>query len=442
MDHLRSRREFIVRGVCFAQWAKYGKYFPASVLGLGSTTVPRSARAEPITIALAVGSAVAGLIAAHNRSDGGLSAILKSTLSYQRVIADQLQALSKGLENVLRKIDEILPGVNDLLTQHRLKALRTEIGAAALTYIKEMQRASQFASFQEWQNHHLTKEALLHIFKQTIAARNNLESTGARDPITAASLILALNTELAVRAALVETPRGLMAVAQGYLNQFKEIADPSVTGSTQWELQEHRKKYSSILATLRSLGYLVPPSYTPAKKTVPLYQVEVRDFFAGQAKEERCVGRGSIKHGTDTDEPRCVTIRSYIPRREGPASRFVYMADVQEFLLGTGISGAEPFEIRQFSVVSKPEVRNADASCPPCGLLKRLIVNADAPSHDARHAIVGGAEYVDAAAAVHTALVSNIDALNLESANIAMCISSLSAIESAKAAIFNAFRRI
>src|SRR3982751_354300 len=167
-------------------WASYSA--KASVLGVagGLGLMSGGARAQYVEVAMAGGSAVVSLISSRRKSDGGMGAMMKASLAYQRILSEQMVSLQNGMVQLLRDVEQLPEKFQKLLYKNDLQRMQNDVGAYLMRYDEEAkQRASQFASYQAWKNNPLTIEnsqSILFGLNQSIAL---LHKSGQCDVMTA-----------------------------------------------------------------------------------------------------------------------------------------------------------------------------------------------------------------------------------------------------------------
>lgn len=102
---------------------------------LGGLLAPSPVRGEPITVALALGAAVAGMIAANNR--GSILADYLTAISKKLDVAiEQLSSLQAAVSAVLDKLAGLNTEIDNLFKQDNLRNLRDTVYATAIRYSK------------------------------------------------------------------------------------------------------------------------------------------------------------------------------------------------------------------------------------------------------------------------------------------------------------------
>ena len=222
LPHRHSRRRLLCNAGAIATWAGAIRLpLQLSLAGLLLSRAGSCAAVEPITTGLAVASAVAGLLGSQNQGDGGLSAMLKATLDYQRALSKQLLAVQEGIALIVRKLDTMESNIQAMLHQGRLKALQGDIGAQILRYEHEVNvRASTFTDYSAWLRNRETQQTLADISNRLEAAVTRVQQERWFDALTALHVCTAAFAGVGVRAARGEQVPQLMAEAQRYLDIF------------------------------------------------------------------------------------------------------------------------------------------------------------------------------------------------------------------------------
>jgi hypothetical protein len=313
--------------------------------GIGLTVVSTPVRAEPVTLCLAAASAIAGLIAANNRSDGGLSAVLQATLEYQRVMAAQLKAITSALADLYTKVAALPDEMRHALHEERLAELRGQIGDAAERYTVEVERSEKFDSYAAWQNNHETQNQLRSINEQVDKAVASIISRSWLDSMTALYVPTACSLILVTRVALKEPPELLVVQARRFSRLLQRIANPLDVSSTAADLDIRVKSAAKLTGQLRELGFVVPPD-TKVGVTVALLQpLAIRDYEPATTKLVRTRPPTKLERidGYEPSHP------IEVPEVLKGIDHFVYVVDVEQVLVRQSADN-ESAAIRQYQL--------------------------------------------------------------------------------------------
>ncbi|MDQ0074508.1 hypothetical protein J2W34_006332 [Variovorax boronicumulans] len=449
-----SRRQLFVLGAGAGIARARG---PAILAGAASGLFATKVRAEPITICLAIAAAVAGMVAANNRSDGGLSGVLNASLAYLRNISNQILSLQQSMELVLKELAALPNEIRVALRESRLNQLHADLGGAMIRYSREVGNiAPTFGSYEAWCTNPNTIATLRDIDADLDAALGRLQFDAFYGPLSAVYITSAASAALGVRAALgVKAPQ-LRGLAQSYLSAFDAVEDPKQGGSTAEKLADHIKSFEAIKAELLKRGVTLPEGDVNGTSRLGFMgAVEIQDFTPSHKTGTRRVCDPGVVQAPSSsllhlvaiyDRPYCHYEPVYAPDRVGESTRFALVANVTQTLtqpLQAGI-GAEQMSIRQFSVegavraevaTKVPEVLS---SWPP----QVEVARFDAQSEELRRnaaAQTGTFAQATARRSEVNELIAGVQGLNYQVSSIALCLSALSATANSRMALFKLF---
>jgi hypothetical protein len=455
----RTRRRLLSAGALTG--VGVGLRGPAGALGgLAALLAPTPARAEVVTVVLAVCAAIASLIAAHNRGDGGLSAALRALMEVQQVLITQIVTLNEAVAKVLQEVKSLKKDFREALFETRLAELHSAIIGAQGDWQTEMQRAARFPSYQAWQADSFTKDKLRNIYDMAHKAFLRAQAETWCDPLTAVYLPVALNLTIAVRTAQGETRERMAPEVQAYLNLYAAAQNPMVKDSTAAKLKTHWRNYLDRVAELETRGFRVNDAtlgWNPALAMV----ATIEDFVADTTK---CVpNRPTPYQRREGIDPGCHDV--LVPGRIGPRSTYVYETKVEQYpYVDKNHPGGEFLQYR----LAPEELRDptefdpqdgalmwAPTDVPPlcvdaldkdarrnklvCAPAAVPLVRVDAPSEKERMDLARGPRLEEEWTKRRAELASSLEALNLELANIGLCLSSIAAVESSRSAIYREF---
>lgn len=435
----------------------------ASVLwSVGAASWTRPAQADPLTAGIVIATAVAGLVASHNRSDGGSGAMLKASVQYQRVIADQLASVQMGLASVLDAIKDVRKEI--LLSEHRsrLAQLHSLLGVQVERYSQEViNRGSRFDTYESWLKNENTRSRLQDISNHLDTAAATIRQGRHLDAITALYLPSAAYASLAVRSALGDEPRQLKAEAQRYLDLFDLMEQPDVPGSVAADLEERNNNILQRTSELQRQNFLVPKEDGNAMVRVELGRVAIQDYSPKIliSTDDDCYR----VPGSDNDvAERCVKVQTYSPERFGDVETFQFFANVRAFEVANRASEDGPLvAIRQFSLeatslesVKYGPVRKLFRRRPYLGLVMPgttipllpdeepvlpNVVRVAAATSDERKAAAMRTNEAKGVQQIHASLMESIVHLNRELAYACLDAWALAAVSSTRLQIFRFF---
>jgi hypothetical protein len=325
-----------------------GRLAAVSPIAAGLAFTPRSAQAEPVTACLAVASAVAGLIAANNRSDGGMGAMMTATLEYQRVMAGQLASLQEGMAEVLTKLSALPKEFQALLHHDRLTQLHARLGREVLRYQHEATvRAGTFGSYQSWSADQLTRDEMTDVSRLVSDTVTEIKRGRWLDALTALYLPASVFAYLGVRSVLGEALAQQAAQAQRYLDLFDLIEDPAEPGSVAADLVAVAGEIQQRTRELAKMGFKVPGESDIAPQQVQVGRVAVQDYTPRTLVEQRTECRLVNPRNPDFGE-RCRDASTYTPERIGESETFGFFATVTPAFIEAQHGRGEKVALRNY----------------------------------------------------------------------------------------------
>lgn len=320
------------------------------LLGVGTSIVSKPTFAEPVTICLAIASTIAGVIAANNRTDNGIGAVLKANLEYQKTMAVQLSNIQQNMALLLEKVNNLPGEMKKILYIDRLESLHSDIGVQIIRYTQEATvRASTFKSYEAWSKDLQTQTVLRSVM-------NNLDQLEAKvlhdrwfDSVSALYLISAVFTSLSARSVLGDKQPQLMAEAQRYLDIFHIISSIDESGSSASSLSIHKSNLDQLESQLRKQGFDLPATDSTSQQKIMVGGLAVQDFTERKyiKTEEHCT---RTSRNIDIP-PKCHYLDIYTKPRDGALEYFGFYLQVKPyFVTGNNKSSDLPFvEVRQFA---------------------------------------------------------------------------------------------
>ncbi|CAH1696798.1 conserved exported hypothetical protein [Hyphomicrobiales bacterium] len=135
--------------------------------------------------ALAVGSAVAGMIAAHNQSDGGVGAMLSANYELLKVSISKLSDIQNRLAEVYKRLDDLPTQIDALLKRETTRKLQLEMLAVVKGYHEKLLNKDPSQIFTDWQRDPLTQADLRFLLSRLQKARQEINVQDSSDPSTA-----------------------------------------------------------------------------------------------------------------------------------------------------------------------------------------------------------------------------------------------------------------
>jgi hypothetical protein len=329
-------------------------------------------------VALAVSSAVCGMVASRKKSDGGVGAMLTASIEYQRVMAQQLQDLQLGMAQVLAKLNELPTAIRAALYEERLNALQAEIGASIIQYNNEVTAAAvSYASYQEWSQNALARQRMLAIWMRLDVAVTKIDQGRWGDAVTSLYLPPALFASMGAIALLGESHR-LKAEAQRYLDLMQRALDPKEKNSIGSDLSAREARFKSIAQSLKVLGVQLPPAEQTAPMRIVLGEVAVQHYVPAQpAIKKNCYYEKEVGRRCDVDIPAKAAIF-------GQTDGFSFVLTIEPTTVTDGKPSGSNFGVRQFIPTKFEVTKGASANAP--------LVRAPAPGDSDRLKVAGSSD--------------------------------------------------
>jgi hypothetical protein len=413
------------------------------------------------------------LIAAHNRSDGGIGAVMSATLEYQRVIAGQLMSLQEAMAEVLVRISSLSKELQTLIQGERLSDLHALFGRQIIRYNQEAtSRAGSFrGDYTAWMEDNQTRRELGDISLKLSEAVSEVLRGRRLDAMTALYLPAAVYASLGVRAALGEDQPQLAVEAQRYVSLFDLIEDPAEPGSVASDLSLIAGEISQRTRELAKMGFIAPVEDAFDAQVVQLGRVAVQDYTPSAVVRYEC--EYVPRPGSNRDIPdRCLRVPVYGPARVGARESFGFFATITPVLVEARHGDAPAISIRQFQVEPKLSIDKVPDLQPPlaasdvspsgaagtaavgktfsevfsAATRKAILVMTLAPTHNAeapttkdRQTFAKSTPQYAEAQAAQKRLSETVDNLNLLLARSVLNAAALSAVASTRISLFRYF---
>lgn len=156
---------------------------PLSAFAVSALT-PLDAKAW-VAAALAAAGAVAGMIAAHNRGDGGLSAMLTANFDLLNVAISKLDDIQTRLTDIYVQLMGLTGEVDNLLTRAATRRLHVEMLGVVKGYEEKLLKRDPTMSFARWQKDPTTVADMSNLLARMHKARQELNVQDLADPATA-----------------------------------------------------------------------------------------------------------------------------------------------------------------------------------------------------------------------------------------------------------------
>jgi hypothetical protein len=431
---MTTRRQVL----CFASAQAVGRTALRLVPPSLALLTPRQGHAW-VQTALAVASVVSSMIAANNRSDGGLSAVLSANLTYNRAAFKQLLEINDTLQGLVNDVKNIPDETIKRYRLERLAEVQAQIGAGLQQYLDLLSASKDFGDYASWARNPNTRHELGAISNAMNSALYTLEVRHQLDSMTALYLPLAAHVELAVRVALGESRGQMTARAARHMRLLMKASSDSEIGSAASQLVELNKGYAKVRADLLALGYEIPGEGREVVSRALLSRPGVQDYTSPPIKYriEHCA-----RVRSDGMSVGCTYENVYGPERVGATERFSISTEVKQSIVDAP-GGKRGFGVRQYEAAASAAAaawdETAFAEAVKKSVPEQPVVRQDARTPEARLAFISESGFIAAAQPRLVALQAKVDELNVIVARIALAGSALMVCSSARVALFQSF---
>jgi hypothetical protein len=241
--HDISRRQIIAS---FSASILYRPAFITAGSGIGLITDPRPAKAW-VQVAIAAAAAIAAMIAAHNRGDGGLGSVLGAINAKLTLAIQQLADLQNDVATVLKDLRELSEKFDEALKRDDIRKLQRECRTVLNEYVKMLKVREQYKSDAEWKDKNVDEDLKSLLFRLQ-AARGNLRTDGAIDPTSALVVSSVAFLEHSLMVLRGYRPVDIrVALQTEYLPWFNDIANPALAISAQSYANAAAERHSKYM---------------------------------------------------------------------------------------------------------------------------------------------------------------------------------------------------
>jgi len=231
----------------------------ATLLGpaLATLMAAQAARAEPVTIILAVAALLARYIASRNATDGGLMAMTVANHDLLMAALDKLNDIQNRLARIYQAIANLPDEIDKMLTAHEVRQFQNEITAVVIGYRELILNKDPAQPDEKWIQSASTQVRLRPLLNRLQQARQNLKVLDRQDPATALAVAPAGFVENSLLN-LLQTPHKEIqnTLTSVYLDWFDAMANPKIVGSAaQYTLAAtQRHNIASLAASESTIG--------------------------------------------------------------------------------------------------------------------------------------------------------------------------------------------
>ncbi|WP_140953494.1 hypothetical protein [Cupriavidus pinatubonensis] len=413
-----------------------------------SLLAPRTANAVPVTAVIAIATAVAGMAASQNQSDGGIGAQFKASLEYQRIMVGQITALQAAMAHVIDKLNRIEGEIESIITKESLKQVQAKIDVAIDSYRQQVDISSVASSYQAWAENRDVRDKLKQIRDKLDDAISTIIARQWIDPLTVVYFISAIFASLSVSSVLDKnSPEIIRIRGRDYLTKLSRFDDTDSIDSIFSKLQKHSAICSALFDQLnKQYGYNAPADDSTRSDEVLLNEVVIQDFTPSY----------DIPHFGNGPAPK---------DRVGPSENFEYISRVSRtYVQSDPIQGVSSVALRQLSVdnlvITRRPTPGAGPRRPPQRItvsgvslpglpsipsftlalpppIEKIQVDARTPA-ERESAANSGSSYATAVEARKT-LSQTIDLINQETAQVALCGNGLAVVAKARRGLLRFF---
>lgn len=419
-----------------------------------------------IVAAFAVAATVLSIMAANKRSDGGLGAMLSANLEIQKAISEQIASVQTAIAHAIAEMTHLEKQTQEVIHLERVRAVTDGIGGAAFGFdgLNKRARSGTFTSFQQWVDDKSTQEDVSRYYTQLDNSFDVIQHNNWYDATTAIYLPLAANLALALRSARGDG-RNNRSEAQRYIDAFDRVLDTRVETSAAARFNRLKVLYAIQVERLSRLGWNVPTEANSEESMATLFAVRVRDDSRAGEPNEVVVVEDIV-----------------VTPRDGPATTYFYRLKVRQVLLTSNLAEMGRVALRQFQVDDsvalvegetvaaltpadrqqrQPE-DNLDESELPNSVpgesfgeyldeptwAARYYIRADAQTGEARRKAASDHRprssdktFLQISTQRQTDFSTEVDRLNAQIAETALCLSSLATVSAVRAKLLSQFRQ-
>ncbi len=218
---------------------------------VGALVYPDESRAW-VVAALAVGSTVAGMIAAHNQSDGGVGAMLSANYELLKVSISKLNDIQNLLADVYKRLDELPEQIDAMLKRETTRKLQLEMLGVVRGYHEKLANKDPSQPFDQWQRDPLTQFDLRALLSRLQKARQEINVQDSLDPSTALVATTTGFVEVNLKNLLgYRIPEIIGTVDNVYMPWLDAILDAKRLHSTAGYTQQAHQR---LIATTELIG--------------------------------------------------------------------------------------------------------------------------------------------------------------------------------------------
>lgn len=227
----------------------------ASLLGISvlSRIGSSSLGAVPVLVVLQAAAAVAGVISAFMRSDGGMGAILSALNQKLDLVIQQLVVVQLALADIVKRLNELPDEIDELLKAQFVTEQIAKMRASMAQFLEIQQSMDARRRSGLAPSDANVQEELKELYKRFDDARRTLRASPAgMRPDTALFAPAAFTFDLAINLASSVTNERLIELVRGYKKWFEDIVDPRVPNSTAASISAALKRHDAAVEAIAS----------------------------------------------------------------------------------------------------------------------------------------------------------------------------------------------
>jgi hypothetical protein len=350
-----------------------------------------------VVAALAVASTVAGLIAAHNRSDGGATALLSANYELLKEALKKLDRMETVVTDVLQKLYELPDEIDKQLKQQNTRRLQNELGAVVTGYLETVSTKDPAQTFTAWRKSKSTQRDIGNLLSRLQKSRQELKTEGMIDPSTALVLSPLCLVEHNLLNILDDPPDRIVATLNNvYLPWLDAIVDPNMPLSAAYYTNNAAKRLNDFSS--KALNHPFGRVLKMEPGTELFSCAGVNDYAPSH------IGKKKIRE-----------------ERVGPRDRLAQSFELKEREF---VENGRPSGLKLFDLTLGPELRYV-ADQPDTGDEHCNVVTADIYDSDARlGAMHGNARWVDDHKVRYDSFSKLVESINTERARYAFGLST------------------
>ncbi|TPQ31550.1 hypothetical protein C2U70_23925 [Bradyrhizobium guangdongense] len=223
--------------------------YPAARLtpAIGLSLFASKARAEPVTIALAVGSFLAHQIAAANSTDGGLSDLAKANHDLLLVALAKLDRIENLLADVYKAVANLPNEIDKILARHETQDLQADLASVINGYRELISNKDPKDSDAQWLSRKSTQTQIQSYYARLLQARQKADVKKLFDPTTALLVGPSAMVENGLLVLSGESAHGIKkTLTDTYLAWLNKMENAEIVGSAAHYVKSAAQRHAEL----------------------------------------------------------------------------------------------------------------------------------------------------------------------------------------------------